>query len=107
MSTDELKLPGVLPDMAGLAELTLARGRFTVVTASEELRDSMVAAISEAVELGGRLRCLEGACEKKSGEKEPSRVCREADDGGGAFADGGISNLLGGDAPVRAFLMGA
>ena len=33
-SIDELRLPGVLPDRAGLAELTLALGSLRVVTES-------------------------------------------------------------------------
>lgn len=108
MSMEEVKLPGVLPDMAGLVELILARGSLTVVTipaGSSRPRDSIFAAISEAAELEGRLMSLTGPWEKKRGE-ELSRV-DEAKEGGGSVAEAGISNRRGGEAPVRAFLTGA
>lgn len=67
------------------------------------MRASMLAATSEEGKLPGRFRCLAGVWEKKRGECEPSRWCLGF---GGCNAEAGISTFRGGDAPVRAFLMG-
>lgn len=72
MSKEELRLPGVLPDLAGLTELTLARGSFRVVTdatGSSCTRGSIVAPTSVAVKVEGRLACFE--LEKKRGDWGP------------------------------------
>lgn len=77
MSNDEFRLPSVLPDLAGLGELTLARGILRVVTApvgvSWCIRASIEAAASVEWKLGGRETCLDtGLFEKKRGDPGPS-----------------------------------
>lgn len=109
MSTDEARLPGVLPESAGLTVLTLVLASLRVVTASREsspIGDSIPAARSEVESAEGRLVCRMGELEKKSGEKTDSRMARTEALVSGAVAAEGISNLLGGDAPVRGFLDG-
>ena len=109
MSMDEPQLPGVLPDLAGLAELTLARGSFKVVTdpAGSCPRDNMLAAVSAVAKLGGRASCLVAELEKKRGDRAPSprRLLEDAGTTAGRFPEGN-STLRGGEAPVRAFLTG-
>jgi hypothetical protein len=74
-SIEEPQLPGVLSDLPGLIELTLARGSLSVVTppaGSSRIRESIDTAGSPAGKAVGRLTCLEGVWEKKRGERGPS-----------------------------------
>lgn len=110
MSMEEDMLPGVLPERAGLTVLTLVLGSFRVVTvlrASSPIGESMPAARSEVESTDGRLVWRIGELEKKRGENKDSRIARTDALVRGAVATAGISNLLGGDAPVRGFLGGA
>lgn len=75
-SDEDAQLPGVLPDLAGLVELTLARGNLRVVTVpagSSRIRESMVAVRSVVGKAKGREIGLEAEWEKKRGDCEPSR----------------------------------
>jgi hypothetical protein len=106
LSDDDAQLPGVLPDLAGLVELTLARGSLSVVTesaGSSRMRESMVAATSVVGKPNGLDICFEAECEKNSGDGElalaaPAITALEG--------TGGMLTLRGGDAPVRGFFMG-
>lgn len=66
----------------------------------------MLAARSD-VESRDGLLCRTGLLEKKRGEKTASRGLLTPAAVSGAVADAGISNLLGGEAPVRGFFTGA
>jgi hypothetical protein len=106
-SIEDAQLPGVLPDLAGLGELTLARGSLRVVTAPDELSRTLASKDAEASD-GGKpanlLICFaEAECEKKRGDVGPS--------GGKPVEEGRLprdmcSDLREGDAPVRGFLTG-
>lgn len=105
ISTDEPRLPVVvLLDTTELIELTLACGSFTVVTSSlgtsTAVRENMLALISGEVPVG-RPVLLEGLCEKKRGERGPSRFTEGT---AGLEAAEGISKRRGGEEPVRGFL---
>lgn len=106
MSTDEPRLGGVLPDMADVTGLTFAWGSFTVVTALDgsSLVLESILALTSGDEPVGRPSRLDGVCEKKRGENGPSRFVVGT---AGRDAAGGISNRLGGEAPVRGFLKDA
>lgn len=110
MSIEDARLPGVLPESAGLTVLTLALGSLRVVTDSCEsspMGASMPAARSDVESTEGRLVWRTGEFEKNSGENKVSRMARTEALVRGAAADAGISNFLGGEVPVRAFLDGA
>jgi hypothetical protein len=97
----------VLSDLPGLTVLTLARGSFNVVTppaGSSRIRESIETEGSVAGKLAGRWTCLAGVCEKKRGERGP--CCFPRAEGSRPAVLLGSSTLRGGDAPVRAFLMG-
>lgn len=108
VSMEEPQLPGVLPDLAGLGELILARGNFNVVTepdGSSRMRARMDGAGSEAGKFGGRVIFrAEEECEKKRGDAGPSGCEGPAEDM--LRVDLGMSLILGGDAPVRGFFTG-
>lgn len=104
-SIEDPQLPGVLPDLAGLGELTFARGNFSVVTeptGSSRIRASIEGAGSLEDTFGSRLiRREDVEWEKKSGEVGPSGCAEPA-----LKVVAGISLIRGGDAPVRGFLRG-
>jgi hypothetical protein len=111
MSNDEFRLPGVLPDLAGLGELTLARGILRVVTApvgvSWCIRASIEAAASVEWKLGGREICLgTGLFEKNRGDPGPSGGDWPAAAAKAPWPAVGKSAILGGEAPVLGFLLG-
>lgn len=108
-SKEELQL-GVLPDLAGLGELTLARGNLRVVTVPEgssRMRASIDAVESAVWKLGGRaINLLVAEWEKKRGDAGPSGCCWAVKGGPTLKVEVGIFSILEGDFPVRGFLMG-
>ena len=96
------QLPGVLDDLAGLAELTVPRASLSVVTSAESRTLlNMVPTASGPEKLGGLVTrgfCL---CEKNNGEVTLSIL-----GGIAGFANSPRSILRGGAARVRDFFVG-
>lgn len=108
MSIDEPQLPGVLPDLAGLGVLTLARGILSVVTAPEGsccMRARIDVAGSAWRRLGARDIGFDVELfEKNNGEVGPSSGGWPVAAAKAPSPEVGRSVILGGETPLRRFL---